>query len=106
MLLASHLTALCVAALYPTLLLLLLLHHRLEPNAFRSEGATMQARIQAMKEQNWVESDEFVKVSSMWQLLVCSTHKPCQRSHITCVLGCCQLGPSTTKTGSRFHGFA
>eukprot|EP00878_Enallax_costatus_P011766 GHUV01012282.1.p1 GENE.GHUV01012282.1~~GHUV01012282.1.p1 ORF type:complete len:518 (+),score=113.09 GHUV01012282.1:1083-2636(+) len=35
----------------------------LTPNAFRNEGMTMQARIQAMKEQNWVDSDEFVKAN-------------------------------------------
>lgn len=35
---------------------------RLEPNAYRNEVHTMQARIQAMKDQNWIESDEFVKV--------------------------------------------
>lgn len=36
---------------------------RLTPNAFRNESMTMQARITAMKEQNWVESDEFVKAN-------------------------------------------
>eukprot|EP00775_Hariotina_reticulata_P003264 gene3264-3542_t len=35
----------------------------LTPNAFRNEGMTMQARIEAMKEQNWVDSDEFVKAN-------------------------------------------
>jgi hypothetical protein len=37
---------------------------RLTPNAFRNEGMTMQARIAAMKEQNWVDSDEFVKANA------------------------------------------
>jgi hypothetical protein len=46
------------------LLLLLLLRCRLTPNAFRNEGMTMQARIAAMKEQNWVDSDEFVKANA------------------------------------------
>lgn len=36
---------------------------RLTPNAFRNEGMTMQARIQAMRDQNWVDSDEFVKAN-------------------------------------------
>jgi hypothetical protein len=38
---------------------------RLEPNAFRNEGQTMQARIEAMKQQNWSDSDEFLKVWHM-----------------------------------------
>jgi hypothetical protein len=37
------------------LLLLLLVRCRLPPNAFRNEGMTMQARIAAMKEQNWLK---------------------------------------------------
>jgi chemotaxis regulatin CheY-phosphate phosphatase CheZ len=32
-------------------------------NAFRDENRTMQARIESMKKQNWVESDEFVKAN-------------------------------------------
>ncbi|WIA14928.1 hypothetical protein OEZ85_001641 [Tetradesmus obliquus] len=36
----------------------------LTPNAFRNEGMTMQARIEAMKQQNWVDSDEFVKANA------------------------------------------
>jgi hypothetical protein len=43
---------------------------RLEPNAFRNEVHTMQARIEAMKKQNWVDSDEFVKVRVEWPPLV------------------------------------
>lgn len=35
---------------------------RLEPNAFRNDGQTMQARIEAMKEQNWSDSNDFLKV--------------------------------------------
>jgi hypothetical protein len=34
----------------------------MEANQFRNEANTMQARIEAMREQNWVDSDEFVKV--------------------------------------------
>jgi len=43
--------------------LLVAMYCRLTPNAFRNEGLTMQARIQSMKEENWVDSDEFVKAN-------------------------------------------
>jgi hypothetical protein len=41
---------------------------RLEPNAFRNDGQTMQARIEAMKEQNWSDSNDFLKVQpgALW----------------------------------------
>jgi hypothetical protein len=32
-------------------------------NAYRNESMTMHARLQAMKEQSWVDSDEFVKAN-------------------------------------------
>ncbi len=37
--------------------------HRMSANAFRDENRTMQARIESMKKQNWVESDEVVKAN-------------------------------------------
>jgi hypothetical protein len=44
----------------------------LEPNAFRNDGQTMQARIEAMKEQNWSDSNEFLKVQlgACWSIFV------------------------------------
>jgi hypothetical protein len=44
---------------------------RLEANALRSEGATMQARIEAMKQQQWVDSDEFVKARGCAAVRAC-----------------------------------